>query len=998
MNKQRTQSPNEGYTQEYELFLLRLRYKEGRLFKAGHNRPIILNNPNHAWVIYKGKIDIFAVPLINGQIAGTRTHIARLEAGSFFFGLDFSEQTGLVGLLAIGTMETETVRLKRERLEELGKEEGIREHILQGVEQWVITLYTGVVNISPPPLTKLTIKLVTGQEITLFKGMAAYPKRELVWFKLLSGKLNLLGREIHQQSIWTSFFPLASPAWIMAIDGAWLEIEDTDTLLLQDKLWPALNRFHNVFIWLTDQYVHTSDKAEQNRLTQKLKTTHHTAQSALSNLATVLAPADQFGLIDVDPDSAPLLAACQLIGNAMHIRVTTGSNTMIVTKGELQAIATASQMRVRKIALRGQWWQHDVEPTLGFLKLSEAEDIAGQDKMSRPVAILPALSGQGYEIVDPVNQTHTPVDADTVQTLDYFGYTFYRSLPNQAVGLKEMIKLGLRGLRRDTLTILVTVIAGGFLGLVAPVTVGILFDSVVPQANVQLLGQLALMLVLASAVSALIQLTRGVAILRLETQVAARLQAALWDRLLRLPVNFFRHYAAGDLAVRAQGINRIKRILSGSVLRAGFGGFTAFFNLLLMFYYSVVLGAVALGLVLLATVVTAIIGAFALRYQRRQIRLGGQISGMVLELLGGMSKFRVTGTENWAFASWAKAFTAKRELAFRAGQAENLLETFNAGYPVFAAMLIFMVFMTLNDPTMTTGDFLAFYTAFTLLLTAAFEMTAALMEALTIVPIYERMKPILQTMPEVDVAQNDPGILTGHIEMSKVMFRYQENGPLILNGVSLQIKPGQFVAFVGPSGSGKSTILRLLLGFEEPEAGSVYYDRQDLYMLDIQAVRRQIGTVLQSGRLMPGDIASNIIGSYPLTIDDAWKAAHKAGLAEDIERMPMGMHTVISEGATTFSGGQRQRLLIARAIVHQPRILFFDEATSALDNKTQAIVSQSLEDLQATRIVIAHRLSTIQNADQIFVIDAGQVVQQGTYSELINQSGLFAELAKRQLA
>jgi ABC-type bacteriocin/lantibiotic exporter with double-glycine peptidase domain len=299
---------------------------------------------------------------------------------------------------------------------------------------------------------------------------------------------------------------------------------------------------------------------------------------------------------------------------------------------------------------------------------------------------------------------------------------------------------------------------------------------------------------------------------------------------------------------------------------------------------------------------------------------------------------------------------------------------------------------------LTTGEFLAFNAAFGQFLTAVLQLSASIVSVLSIVPLYERAKPILQTLPEVDQAKSDPGELSGNIEVSHLAFRYRPDTPLVLKDISMNIPAGEFVAFVGASGCGKSTLFRLLLGFEQPESGSVYYDGQELQQLDVQAVRRQMGVVLQNGKLLSGDIFTNLVGSSPLTVDDAWEAARMAGFDQDIRQMPMGMHTVVSEGGGGLSGGQRQRLMIARAIVAKPRILLFDEATSALDNQTQAIVSKSLEELKATRIVIAHRLSTIIHADRIFVLDKGVVVQSGTYDTLIQQEGLFAELAKRQLA
>jgi ATP-binding cassette subfamily C protein len=315
-------------------------------------------------------------------------------------------------------------------------------------------------------------------------------------------------------------------------------------------------------------------------------------------------------------------------------------------------------------------------------------------------------------------------------------------------------------------------------------------------------------------------------------------------------------------------------------------------------------------------------------------------------------------------------------------------------------MLLFWTALPLvhgANPSIRTGDFLAFLAAYGACQGALLATCVALLNTLSVIPLYEQAKPILVTRPEVDVVKTDPGTLTGDIEVQGVTFRYSSDGPPVLRCLSLHVRPGEFVAFVGPSGSGKSTILRLLLGFESAESGAIYYDGQELAGLDVSAVRRQIGVVLQNGRLLSGDIFSNIVGSAPLALDDAWAAARMAGFADDIQAMPMGMHTVVSEGGGTLSGGQRQRLMIARALVHRPRLLFFDEATSALDNRTQGIVSASLEQLQATRIVVAHRLSTIVSADRICVVERGQIVQNGRYEELIDQPGLFATLARRQI-
>jgi ABC-type bacteriocin/lantibiotic exporter with double-glycine peptidase domain len=385
----------------------------------------------------------------------------------------------------------------------------------------------------------------------------------------------------------------------------------------------------------------------------------------------------------------------------------------------------------------------------------------------------------------------------------------------------------------------------------------------------------------------------------------------------------------------------------------------------------------------------------------------------VLNLITGVSKVRTSGAEPHAFRIWAEAFAQQRRLAYKAGQVQAGATVFSTTFPILSSMAIFLLMLSQQQAaaqggagaagaagaTLTTGEFIAFTTAYGLFLTAMQALGDASLSLLRMIPVYERFAPILTTPPEVDGARAFPGKLTGEIELSHVSFRYHDDGPWILKDVSLKIAPGQFVAFVGPSGCGKSTLMRLMLGFERPTSGTIYYDGQDLNSLDLRLVRQQIGVVLQVSRVLPTEIYRNILGaSSSRTIDDAWEAAEMAGLADDIRNMPMGMHTYVSEGGGTLSGGQRQRLLIARAIVHRPKIMFLDEATSALDNRAQSIITESLDRLDATRIVIAHRLSTIVNADRICFLEGGRIAEQGTHRELMDRAGAFARLAMRQIA
>jgi len=441
---------------------------------------------------------------------------------------------------------------------------------------------------------------------------------------------------------------------------------------------------------------------------------------------------------------------------------------------------------------------------------------------------------------------------------------------------------------------------------------------------------------------------------------------------------------------------------------SGLMGYIAFFEnfiqivVLLFAWVMVLLAFFILAIQLFVTLIefklTTLAGFVQLRYEKELSSVQGKISGAVLQLVGGIAKLRTAGAEWRAFAFWASLFTRQRRLAYQARNVAIALAVFHAGFSIISLVALYGATYLGGDPNLSTGAFLGFSAAFVAYFGAVVELSAAVSATLKVIPTFERAKPILRTPPELCVAKAHPGALRGDIEMSHVSFRYRPDGPLALQDVSFAARPGEFIAIVGPSGSGKSTIFRLLLGFETPAAGAVYYDGRDLAQLAAQAVRQQIGVVLQHGKVVPGDLFQNIVGSSLLTLDDAWQAAAMAGLDEDIRRMPMGMHTIIGEGGTTFSGGQRQRLLIARAIVRRPRILLLDEATSALDNPTQEIVSNSLARLQATRIVIAHRLSTVAAADRVYVVAGGRIAQSGTFAELAGQEGLFRALMQRQLS
>ncbi len=686
-----------------------------------------------------------------------------------------------------------------------------------------------------------------------------------------------------------------------------------------------------------------------------------------------------------------LFKACVAVGKAKKITILPSHGlrkNKPDSKDLLGDIARASQIRIRKIILKENWWKEDNGALLVYREADK-----------QPLALLP-VSPSKYKLYDPAEGSQVMVDQAVADTIDAQAYTFYRPLPAKAIGYKDLLKYLADGIwKSDVITVLVMGSLGGLLGALTPVVTGIIFDSVIPDGERLLLSQIGFLLIAIAISSFAFDLTRSFALHRIEGRTESDLQAAVWDRLLSLPVPFFKDYTAGELAGRAMGISQIRSILSGAAVNSIISGIFAIFYFILLFYYSWILALIATAIVAVNMGVSLLFGYLQIRYERQLIDLNNSLAGKIFGLLTGINKIKTSGSEKRAFHNWATDFGQVRDVTYRKETLGNRMAVFNSTINIIATGIIFFALIRVSGINLGAGKFIAFNAAFSSYLGAVLQISGVVLQLNIVKPLYERVKPILVTLPEFDVDKADPGELEGSIEVKHVNFRYYPEGPLVLNDIVLEIKKGDYVGIVGTSGSGKSTLFRLLLGFEKAESGQIFYDQHDLEKVDIRSIRRQLGVVLQSGQLMHGSIFDNIVAAgIGLTMDDAWEAARMAGMEEDIKGMPMGMHTMVSTDGGTLSGGQRQRLLIARAIISKPKIIYFDEATSALDNRTQKIVSESLGGLGATRVVIAHRLSTIANCNRIIVMDKGRIVEQGNYQELLEQGGLFTQLVKRQLA
>ncbi|MEO8607105.1 MAG: NHLP bacteriocin export ABC transporter permease/ATPase subunit [Chloroflexota bacterium] len=967
-------------------FIRELGYNPELVVHSGSNNPFLLDGRDKAWIVFSGKVDVFAVQVKDGQPVSARRHLFRAEPGSLLLGMDLASYRRDIGLLAVGVAGTRLIRIERSRLEDVAHSNEFAPDLINLINGWVSGLSAGLGhNLRAPRQFE---PLEAGKESALGDGSVAHPRKGILWVCSPRGIARFMGWEELPLLGDDDFLPISEDTWLESVGENTLYGMDTAAFLKQPFAWVCLENFHRMTLDLIAWNVEQEQRQERERLNVRETFDRTYVESAISYLTSILRPKSRATFVP-DYGEEPLVTACRMVGNAIGIPVRPRPDP-VDGKAEAQTldgIAIASRIRTRQVVLRGDWWKQDNGPLLAYL---EAE--------KRPVAVLPYLTNQ-YELYDPVERTHILITQEVALRLVPFAHAFYRPFPERKLSGRDVLQFGLHGSGRDLWTVLLMGVAGGILGIIPPLAIGRIFDTIIPERESRQLLILAAILIIGALAGALFQITRSIAVLRIESKLDSSVQAAVWDRLLKLPAPFFREYTAGDLASRALGISTIRQAISGTIVLTILSGVFSIFNFILLFFIDGQLALLASVLVLVAVGVTTLAGVLQARNQRALTNLQGKISGLVLQIITGISKLRIAGVENRVFAFWAREFGAQRILTYRTRRIANGLAVFTSAYTVIALLVIFMAVAFSGETSrLTTGNFVTFIAAFGLFLFTGLQLSAAFISLLRLVPVYERAQPILHTLPEVNAFKADPGELTGEIEISRVTFRYKDKGPTVLNDVSLHFKHGEFVALVGPSGSGKSTLLRLLLGFETPEAGGVFYDDQNLNSLDLRAVRKQLGVVLQNSHLISGDLFTNIVGQSRLTMDDAWEAARLAGLDEDVRQMPMGMHTFVSSGGSTLSGGQRQRLLIARAIAHRPRILLFDEATSALDNQTQAVVSSSLSQLDSTRIVIAHRLSTIISADRIVVLDKGRIVQEGTYNELMQvRDGLFAELARRQL-
>lgn len=633
----------------------------------------------------------------------------------------------------------------------------------------------------------------------------------------------------------------------------------------------------------------------------------------------------------------------------------------------------------RTVTLSKGWYKDAIGAMLGIRK---------SDGMV--VALIPT-GFSGYRYRDMETGKYVKINGKNQELFEEEAIAFYKPLPLKEIEISDLMRYILGTLSpADFVMTGASALAVTLIGMLSPKLNNLLFSRVIEDGSTQILLAITVFMICVTLSSLLINGVKSLIIARINTKMSISVQAAVMSRLMSLPAGFFKNYSSGELSARVQCSNSLCEMLVSVALTTGLTSVFSLVYISQIFVYAPALVIPSL-IITLATVVFTVISAFVqMKVSKKEMELSSKESGMSYALISGVQKIKLSGAEMRAFARWGNLYAEEARLAYNPPMFLKINSVISSAISLAGTLIMYWVAVSSG---VSVADYYAFNTAYGMISGAFISLAGMALTVAQIKPIMDMVKPILEAVPEISEGKQMITRLSGSIELDNVSFRYNENMPLVIDDLSLKIRPGQYVAIVGATGCGKSTLLRLMLGFESPQKGAVYVDGKDIEVVDLKSLRRNIGVVMQNGKLFTGDIFSNITISAPwLTMDEAWHAAELSGIAEDIRRMPMGMHTMISEGSGGISGGQRQRLMIARAIAPKPSVLMFDEATSALDNITQKTVSESLDSLKCTRIVIAHRLSTIKQCDRILVLDKGKIIEDGTYDEL----GFFAELVARQ--
>ncbi len=945
-------------------------FVKGEKHEFSSNHKLSLHEKGALWFLSKGSVNLFA---IKGK-EGKRTLITTITSPSPLFA--FPKDNENYEIFAITEQDSQIWKVSIKEIESYLDQD--RSYMNAWINQLAtfhkkeICTETNLFLIAPDKA-----RLAAGETLSLKRAITHEEKKKINWITIEKGELNFLGHP--SVRLPKGPFPLTYDAWLKSSSQTLVHAADS----VED--WKkGLYLYHQLLIDYLHARVELDSKEQKIQAEQRKEREDELVDESLRDIVSVLNPMRKAEKIS-DSGARTLFKACQAIGDFLTTPFHMPQDIQQLQDIEqlISKITETSEVRYRQVSLKGKWWKKDSGALLGFF---------GPQK--KPVALIPKRSGY-YDMFDPETNSRHRVKKENAKELSLTGYYFYSSLPKEIKSGKEIIHFFLKHNRKEFFPLVFYGIIAAILALFPPYATEKLINLVIPDANYSLLWQLSISLFIAALASSAFLYFRSLLGARLEGRSSEQLALALWDRLLKLPVSFFRRYSTGNLILRVMSTEWMRSLISGKTIRALFSGLFSIFYLIAMFFYAPTLTFIAIGFIVLSFFITLICAYFYGKLQQAYYAIDADTNAFIVQIISSVGKLRTAGAEKNAFSKWSHLFAQFKKVDLHAQNIRSLITTMNYILPFIMYLAIFSHVMWSGEKY-SLGAYLAFNTAFITFYIAMTDLSNTVLEMTPVIPLWNRCKVIIKEPLEEQVKAHHPGTLKGEIHIDEVSFKYEDSETPLLKRIVLKANPKELIGIVGPSGCGKSTLIRLLLGFERPNSGAIFYDGKDLASFTLQDFRKQLGVVLQEEGIISGSIYNNLVCGGTYKPEDIERALEISGFVEDVASFPMGLHTYLPMGGTTLSGGQRQRLLIARAILPKPKILLLDEATSALDNRNQEKVIKSIDQLDVTRIVIAHRLSTIKNADRIYVMQQGEIVQNGSYEELASQTGLFKEILDRQ--
>lgn len=985
----------------------------------------LLHDPHSILYIQEGSIDIFAltsqgeslfvnkdhlddlglntIPFLAELLEGPLTYIGSMSQGDLIFPFPLCSSLNSLRIIAIAIYP---LKLKKTSFSQF--QEGIKgnsiliQEVSNQVNDW-INLFDNLIiakNVNnqhqlTPIETDVKMDLPKGSILIHTKLGKFKDKNKAIWVEPLKGMLGVEISSTEKGKYYTLVkgtppFPLTYHIYLECLEDSMIQTFALEDLIKNNRFVWAILSFHQSVL----QRMSSAFELMQKREAQDLKTRTFHDQSILQNAlkgASQLLEAPT--LIPVVAASDPLLAACEWIGEREKLKFAKTPRPSLSEEWDerMADICNYSGIIYRKVYLDHLWWQRTEGYILGFTKNNE------------PRVIQCLLDGKNA-IINPQNGTEISLTAENANQLQNIGYTFYRKFPeNDSLSLRDLVNFIFFRKGREIKLIIGCGFLAVLVSLFIPYATNLIFDQVIPSLDSTLLWQVSMAMIVSVVSTTLFQLAKEYTINRMLSILDVDLMAAVWNRILSLRSIFFRTYDVGDLYLRVQGISDMAKQIAGSPLRILLNALFSLLYLASMFYYSPSLSVISLLVIGSMALITAAFIVKNFPVQKEIMDIKGFTSSKVIEIIQAITKVRTSGLAPRMFSYWLQNFNTAKSLEKKQLSNQNIVATLISFAPNLAYFLILAsILYTLSQQPpglisyISVGSLMAFLSAYAPFSESVFEGLTTLVEIQTLKPLWDRAKPLFAEPLEYDSSKTKLGAVHGAVRFEHVSFRYGPENPLVLKDVNFDVQPGEFIGIVGLSGAGKSTIIRLITGMEAPESGEIFIDNHSLKNIDLQDFRRQISTVLQQGIILSGSLREFLSGGRSYPDEKLLWALNEAGFSEDLDLLPMGLNTVLINGAATFSGGQRQRLILAKALVPNPKIILLDEATSALDNKTQELVKRNLDVQQITRIVVAHRLSTVRMADRIYVLDDGVIADQGSFDELANKLGLFSELLEKQ--